>query len=128
MPTRRFLRGLPPKGPIDRAGMRKPGESSVAPQGVPATNFGPSALVVFQALVVAHLPPLLDFARIEPLVASKKQLCWDRGKPLNRFLEGAVKIDVEPAGRARMICVVLKSNIDKYQYNETQLLTEAIFD
>ena len=43
-------------------------------------------------------------------------------------LEGAVKIDVEPAGRARMICVVLKSNIDKYQCNETQLLTEAIFD
>ena len=43
-------------------------------------------------------------------------------------LEGAVKIDVEHAGRARMICVVLKLNIDKYQYNETQLLTEAIFD
>ena len=45
-----------------------------------------------------------------------------------RVVEGAVKIDVEHAGRARMICVVLKSNIDKYQYNETQLLTEAIFD
>ena len=43
-------------------------------------------------------------------------------------VEGAVKIDVEPAGRARMICVVLKLNIDFYQYNETQLLTEAIFD
>ena len=43
-------------------------------------------------------------------------------------LEGAVKIDVEHAGRARMICVVLKLNIDFYQYNETQLLTEAIFD
>ena len=44
------------------------------------------------------------------------------------LLEGAVKIDVEHAGQARMICVVLKLNIDKYQYNETQLLTEAIFD
>ena len=45
-----------------------------------------------------------------------------------RVVEGAVKIDVEHAGRARMICVVLKLNIDFYQYNETQLLTEAIFD
>ena len=43
-------------------------------------------------------------------------------------IEGAVKIDVEHAGRARMICVVLKLNIDKYQYNETQFLTEAIYD
>ena len=43
-------------------------------------------------------------------------------------IEGAVKIDVEHAGQARMICVVLKLNIDFYQYNETQLLTEAIFD
>ena len=43
-------------------------------------------------------------------------------------LEGAVKIDVEHAGQARMICAVLILNIDKYQYNETQQLTEAIFD
>ena len=40
----------------------------------------------------------------------------------------SVKIDVEHAGQARMICVVLKLNIDKYQYDETQLLTEATFD
>ena len=44
------------------------------------------------------------------------------------FLRGAVKIEVEPAGQARMICVVLKLNIDLYQHNETQLLPEAIFD
>ena len=43
-------------------------------------------------------------------------------------VEGAVKIDVEHAGQARMICAVLILNIDKYQYNETQQLTEAIFD
>ena len=43
-------------------------------------------------------------------------------------LEGAVKIDVEHAGQVRMICAVLKLNIDKYQYNETQFLTEAIYD
>ena len=49
-------------------------------------------------------------------------------KIFSRVLEGAVKIDVEHAGRARMICVVLKLNIDFYQYNETQLLTEAICD
>ena len=42
--------------------------------------------------------------------------------------EGAVKIEFEHAGQARMICAVLYLNIDKYQYNETQLLTEAIFD
>ena len=40
----------------------------------------------------------------------------------------SVKIDVEHAGQARIICVVLKLNIDRYQYNETQLLTEATFD
>ena len=44
------------------------------------------------------------------------------------LVEGAVKIDVEPAGQARMICDVLKLNIDLYQRNETQFLTEAIFD
>ena len=44
------------------------------------------------------------------------------------LVEGAVKIDVEHAGQARMICAVLILNIDKYQYNETQQLTEAIFD
>lgn len=44
------------------------------------------------------------------------------------MIEGAVKIDVEPTGQARMIFAALKLNIDKYQYNETQLLTEAVFD
>ena len=44
------------------------------------------------------------------------------------LIEGAVKIDQRPTGQARMICVGLKLNIDFYQYNETQLLTEAIFD
>ena len=41
---------------------------------------------------------------------------------------GCVKIDVEHAGQPRMIYDALKLNIDLYQHNETQLLTEAIFD
>ena len=67
-------------------------------------------------------PALLDMVGSELLSALPKEA------HVPSRVEGAVKIDVEPAGRARMICVVLKSNIDKYQCNETQLLTEAIFD
>ena len=37
-------------------------------------------------------------------------------------------IDVEHAGQPRMIYDALKLNIDLYQHNETQLLTEANFD
>ena len=76
--------------------------------------------------------PLIDLTNQEALQELEVSLQASSPVPAYfrspQLLEGAVKIDVEPAGRARMICVVLKLNIDFYQYNETQLLTEAIFD
>ena len=76
------------------------------------------------------LPPSSFLACLHHERECAQQQCLksQEGGSRGWFLRGAVKIDVEPAGRARMICVVLKSNIDKYQCNETQLLTEAIFD